>query len=151
MNKSTKIALVVYTAVWLLVNKVRNVVRGLAIKYTGILFLSGDGDNSRVQLSLLLRNSLPFSVTINRIDGILYLQGSAAASINQELNLRIEGTSVTPVNLLVDIDWGGVSQGVYNNIMTGNIETLSLQFVGSVTAEGKTFNVTKTIGYYDLV
>jgi len=153
MRKEAKIALVIYTAIWLLVNKVRNVIRGLAIKYNGFRILSSvDGGNvSRVRLSLLLRNTIPLGITVNAISGTIYMQGVPAAAIDQQLDLYIESNSITPVDLDFDIDWTGVNSGIYANVMSGNVATLSFKFVGTITAEGRAFNVNKTIGYYDLV
>lgn len=152
MTKKQKIALVVYTALYLVVTKVRQIVRGLAFKFTGIQVLSSWAGNgvSQIRLSLLLRNSLPFGVTVDRIDGDIYVQGRKIAVIQQALNLRIDANSITPVNLDFTVDWRSLGMSAYDNVLSGDIRTLSIQFIGSITAEGRAVHVNKTISWYDI-
>lgn len=153
MTKKQKIALVVYGALFLLITKVRNVIRNLGFRFNGISVLSTDVENntSQVAISLLLRNSLPFSVTVDAIAGDVYLQGVQAATINQAINTTITANSITPVTVIATLRWLGVADGVRANILSGDIRNLNIQLVGTITAEGRSFNVAKTITYYDLV
>lgn len=153
MTSKQKIAIVVYTALFLLITKVRRIINNLGFRFNGITILSTDPDEktSQVQLSLLLNNSLPLSVTIDAIKGDLYIQGVPAAHIDQTLGVTIAANAITPLNLIATVDFSALNAGVKANIASGDIRNITLQLVGTITAEGRTFNVNKQFTYYDLV
>ena len=157
MKQKTKIALIAYTAIFLLVTKVRQVVNGLQFRFNGIQVLStfAGGNVSQLRLNLLLRNPLPFSVTIDDIVGKLYIQGVRTSNYENDIDLdvpiEIKGRSITPIALDFFVSWPNLADAVKANILSGNIQTFTAQFDGYITAEGKRFKVSKTISYYDLV
>lgn len=151
MTKTGKIALVVYTALFFLVTKVRQVINGLQFRFNGLQLLSTD----MIRFAVLLRNPLPFGVTIDAIQGDVYVQGQRVSNyahdVDLQLPIEIKPSSITPVNLDVYVDFNNLSQAVYDNILSGDIRTFTAQFVGTVTVGGKSIPVSKTISYYDLV
>ena len=157
MSKSGKIALVVYTALFLLVTKARRVINGLQFRFNGIKVLStfAGGTVSQLQLNLLVRNPLPLSVTIDSIRGNLYVQGVRLSSYDNDVDITtpidIKGRSITPVNLDFYVDWSNLGAAAKANILSGDITTFTMQFVGTVTVGGHAFNISKTVSYYDLV
>lgn len=156
-KKTAKIAFIAYAALFLLLTKVRQVVNGLQFRFNGLQVLStfAGGNVSQLRLNLLLRNPLPFTVTINDIVGKLYIQGVRASSYENDIDLQrpieIKGRSITPVSLDFYVSWGNAMEAVKQNILSGDISSFTAQFVGKITAEGRTFNVSKTLSYYDLV
>ena len=157
MSKSGKIALVVYTALFLLVTKARRVINGLQFRFNGIKVLStfAGGTVSQLQLNLLVRNPLPLSVTIDSIRGKLYVQGVRLSTYDNDVDITtpidIKGRSITPVNLDFYVDWSNLGAAAKANILSGDITTFTMQFVGTVTVGGHAFNISKTVSYYDLV
>ena len=157
MSKSGKIALVVYTALFLLVTKARRVINGLQFRFNGLKVLStfAGGTVSQLQLNLLVRNPLPLSVTIDSIRGNLYVQGVRLSSYDNDVDITtpidIKGRSITPVNLDFYVDWSNLGAAAKANILSGDITTFTMQFVGTVTVGGHAFNISKTVSYYDLV
>ena len=156
-RKTKKIALFAYAVIFLLVTKVRQVVNGLQFRFDSLQVVSMFAGNNVMQLrlNLLLRNPLPFSVTINSIRGQLYIQGVRASNYENDVDITtpidLKGRSITPVGLDFYVSFGQTLQAVKANIMSGNIQTFTAQFVGQIAVEGKTFDVSKTISYYDLV
>ena len=157
MKKKGKIALVVYTALFLLVTKARRVINGLQFRFNGLQILStfAGGSISTIRLNLLLRNPLPFSITIDRIQGQLYAQGVRMTNYDYDVDIttpiEIKGRSITPVSLDFSVDWYKLGEAVKANVLSGDISTFTVQFVGSVTVGSHVFPVSKTISYYDLV
>lgn len=157
MNKKGKIALVVYTALFLLITKARRVINGLQFRFNGLQLLStfGGGTMSKIRLNLLLRNPLPFSITIDSIQGQIYAQGVRMTNYEYDVDITtpidIKGRSITPVSLDFYVDWRKLGEAVKQNVLTGDITTFTVQFVGVITVSGHAFNVSKTISYYDLV
>lgn len=141
------------TGILLILAWLRNAVNSVDMRLTGISVISGDASNnsSTVGLDVLIRNPFPVSVTLNKIVGTLYIMGIPVAKINQQINTKIFANSDTPVRLLTDIFWQGVSSSIRANILTGNIRTLTIQFVGKVTVSGIGVDVEKTLLYDDLL
>ena len=151
MSRTTKIALIAYTALFFLVTKVRQVINGLQFRFNGLQVVGTD----IVRFNILLRNPLPFGATIDAIQGQIFVQGKRVSNrendVDIKLPINIKPSSITPVALDVYFDWENLSMAVYENIMTGDISTFTAQFVGTVTVGGRKLNVSKTISYYDLV
>ena len=118
MNKKGKIALVVYTALFLLITKARRVINGLQFRFNGLQLLStfGGGTVSKIRLNLLLRNPLPFSITIDSIQGQIYTQGVRMTNYDYDVDITtpidIKGRSITPVSLDFYVDWRKLGEAV---------------------------------------
>lgn len=157
MKKNTKIALLVYTALFFIITKVRQVINGLQFRFNGLQIMSSwaGGTVSTLRLNLLLRNPLPFGVTIDSIVGDVYIQGHRASNLAHDVNMtipiEIKPSSITPVSLDITIDWGHAGFAIRDSIMSGSIESFTAVFDGVITVNGRSFNVKKTISYYDLV
>lgn len=157
MKQSGKIALVVYTALFLIITRIRRVINGLQFRFNGLQILStfAGGYLSTVRLNLLIRNPLFFGVTVDAIQGQLYAQGVRMTNYDYDVNIThpidLKARSITPVSLDFLVDWSKLGEAVKANILSGDISTFTVQFVGTVTVEGHPVNVSKTISYYDLV
>lgn len=157
MKKSSRIALLVYTALFLLVTKVRRIIDGLQIRFNGLQIINSfTGNNvSVLRINILLRNPLPFGVTIDSIIGDIYIQGNRASDYAHDVNIttpiEIKPSSITPASLDITVDWLNVGAALRDNIISGSISTFTAVFDGVITAGGHAFNVKKTISYYDLV
>lgn len=152
MNSNQKIAVVVFTAIFLLVTRVRRVLRGLAIKFNGVRIVSTTADyTAQLQINALLRNTLPFSVTVDSIDGLVYLNGVQAGTITQYTPITIHARAITPASLMLNVDFKAVGEGVQANIMSGAVQNLNIRIVGNMVVEGRKFNIDKVFSYGDFV
>lgn len=151
MKKKTVILLGLYTGLFLLITRVRRVIQGIGFKVADVSFSpSGEDGTSILNLDLYLNNPSLFSVTFDAIRGDVYIQGRKCAELNQVLNIPIRAQSVTAIRLQATVIWGQIADAIKQNILSGDVRTLSFQFIGSITSEGHEIPVNKYMNYYDL-
>lgn len=156
ISKKSKIALLVYGSLFLLVTRVKRVVDGLQLRFNGIENLMTFANNgvSKLRINLLLRNTLPFGVTINSITGKIYMQGEPVSGYDNDVEIStpvvIKPKSITPISIDIYVTWMNLTYAIRDNILSGDIRTFTAQFIGEMVVNGRAFPVDKTISYYDL-
>lgn len=126
-------------------------IKGLKVAFNSINWVGGTSNSIILRLNILVKNTLFVGLTINNIKGELYCMGERIADINYNVNTTIAPRRITVIPIEFSAYFNETLQAIKNNIISGDIRTLSFSFRGSVEAAGKVVPITKTIYWEDLV
>ena len=96
----------------------------------------------RLNLNLRIKNTLPVGVNVKRLVGKIYMQGSEVGYVDTKYNYYIDGFKTHVLPVVINLDLSSVKDAIIENIKTGDVNTLKIEFVGNVQAS-KDLYVTK--------
>lgn len=117
------------------------VLRGAKSLYLGIKdyhFKNLDLMNQTVDfvIRFLIKNTLFVGVRIKSLTGNIYIQGEKVGTINANYDKYLAGNTNWDVDVPISIDMKNLAQAVVNNILSGDIRTLTIMFDGAIVIGG---------------
>lgn len=108
--------------------------RGLVIKVQSWSFRNIDLDAQTVSLNInmLIKNPLLVGLTIKGVKGDVYMQGLKVGYVNTTFNYYLAGGHTHVLPVIVNLGIGDLGQAIWQNIQSGNINTLTVAFDGKV-------------------
>lgn len=130
MNSWTKIGLGI-GCLWLAAKiAMRNLVVG--VQKVTLRSIDVNAGTTSVNLYLTIQNPLPFGVRLNKLVGDLYAQGTKVGYINTQFDYLLGGERTHAIPVVVNLSFEGVTRALWDNIQTGNVSTLKIDFNGSL-------------------
>lgn len=99
------------------------------------IYLGGVITSTLIPLKIVLylwNKTVLGSVLVRSISGALVNDGKVIATVNQVINKRIRSNRYVEQTVLMDIHMQEALQGLFNNVMSGDISNLSFEFVGKI-------------------
>ena len=99
------------------------------------IYLGGVITSTLIPLKIVLylwNKTVLGSVLVRSISGVLINDGKVIATVNQVINKRIRSNRYVEQTVLMDIHMQEALQGLFNNVMSGDINNLSFEFVGKI-------------------
>lgn len=93
-----------------------------------------NGDIATLQVMLYVQNPLIASVLIRNVAGQINIMGIPVGTIDYPINRRIEARSITYIPVQVEVSYSKLGDAVWANIMSGDVQTLSIELDGTITA-----------------
>ena len=85
-----------------------------------------------VQLNVSVRNPLPFGVKVQNITGDVYAGGVQVGTVNTRFDYLCGGERTHILPVIVNLTAEGLGNALWNNIQTGNIHNLVIDFNGQL-------------------
>lgn len=127
----------------------------LAVGIRGYQIEGVDLSNGEVRIKLFfyIKNPLLIGVKLQGITGDVYMQSMKVGYVNSSYDYYLSGakTHVVPVTVVCDIR--SLGEAAVANIQSGNIQTLTVAFDGSIVVGSKgivTIPIQKTLTWEDL-
>lgn len=108
--------------------------RGLIVGLQSYYLQTIDLANKVVQLKLNLQIRNPFliGVKIRNIVGDLYIQGKKVGGVNTTLDYYIAGGKTHVLPVVVNLNTESAGQAIWTNILSGDINALTIAFNGKL-------------------
>lgn len=118
-------------ALWL---AFRIAAKGLVVGVSKVLLKGIDISQgvAQVQLNVSVRNPLPVGVKVKDITGNVYANGVQIGYVNTVFDYLLGGERTHILPVIVNLTADGMGQALWNNIQTGNINNLVLDFDGQL-------------------
>lgn len=118
-------------ALWL---AFRIAAKGLVVGVSKVLLKGIDISQgvAQVQLNVSVRNPLPVGVKVKDITGSVYANGVQIGYVNTVFDYLLGGERTHILPVIVNLTADGMGQALWNNIQTGNINNLVLDFDGQL-------------------
>lgn len=118
-------------ALWL---AFRIAAKGLVVGVSKVLLKGIDLSQgiAQVQLNVSVRNPLPVGVKVKDITGSVYANGVQIGYVNTVFDYLLGGERTHILPVIVNLAADGMGQALWNNIQTGNINNLILDFDGQL-------------------
>lgn len=118
-------------ALWL---AFRIAAKGLVVGVSKVLLKGIDLSQgvAQVQLNVSVRNPLPVGVKVKDITGSVYANGVQIGYVNTVFDYLLGGERTHILPVIVNLTADGMGQALWNNIQTGNINNLVLDFDGQL-------------------
>lgn len=118
-------------ALWL---AFRIAAKGLVVGVSKVLLKGIDLSQgiAQVQLNVSVRNPLPVGVKVKDITGSVYVNGVQIGYVNTVFDYLLGGERTHILPVIVNLTADGMGQALWNNIQTGNINNLILDFDGQL-------------------
>ena len=128
-------------AFWLLVLRGASALK-IGLKY--IQLISVNGDTATMQVMLYVQNPLIASVLVRSVSGTVSIMGIPVGVIDYPINKRIEARSISYIPVQVEISYSKLGDAIWANIMSGSVQTLSIELDGKITA-GEQYSISVPI------
>ena len=108
--------------------------KGLVVGVRDYSFRGVDLANGLVSLNLnfIIKNPLFVGLTLNRIEGDIYIQGQKAGFVNTTVNYYLSAWHTHIIPVVVNLDVAGLGAAAVANIMSGDIRSLTISFDGRI-------------------
>lgn len=118
-------------ALWL---AFRIAAKGLVVGVSKVLLKGIDLSQgvAQVQLNVSVRNPFPVGVKVKDITGSVYANGVQIGYVNTVFDYLLGGERTHILPVIVNLTADGMGQALWNNIQTGNINNLVLDFDGQL-------------------
>lgn len=109
-------------------------VNALVFKFVQLRMTGIDiaADTVQLRATFLFRNPLLISLFIRYIQGDIYIMNQLAAQIDSNVLCDLKSRTYTYINVPVSVYISGLSAGVLENIKSGDIRTLLIEFSGKI-------------------
>ena len=111
-------------------------------------------DTATLEVTLYVRNPLLATVFVRSIAGTISVMGMPVGVIDTVINKRIYARSTSYIPVHVQISYAAMGAAAWANIMSGNVQTLTVEFAGKITAGEKValpIPVKKLWTYQDII
>lgn len=108
----------------------------------------------KIRLNFWIKNPLFVGLRLKGVYGKVFIQGVECGEVNSTYNYYIAGRQAYNVPVTVSLSMSGLAEATIRNIETGNINTLTISFDGSVGVGSDhvvSIPVQKTVTYNELV
>lgn len=105
------------------------VFRFVQLRMTGIDIAA---DTIQLRATFLFRNPLLISIYLKYIQGEIYIMNQLAAQIDSNILRTLPSRNFAYVDVPISVSISGLGAGVYENIRSGNIRTLLVDFSGKI-------------------
>ena len=148
MKKETALWIAGGAALWYFV------LRGISavqFRFLGLGLVSATAEQLDFRLSLAVRNPLLVGVVVNHIAGDIYIGTTRVGVVDYPLNRRVERRGITYLSFQFTAYTRELGQALVENILTGDVRTLTVRFTGQVTVEGRPVAIDRMFLFEDLV
>ena len=97
-------------------------------------------ESATLEVTLFVRNPLLATVFVREIAGTISVMGVPVGVIDTVINKRIFARSTSYIPVQVQISYAAMGAAAWQNIMSGNVQTLTVEFDGKIKA-GERFSV----------
>lgn len=130
--------------------------RALFIGVTGFRFtgLSLVENTATFVLNFVIQNPLFVGIKLDKVVGDVYIQGIKCGRVDNVYQYYMTGGKAHNIPVAVTIDLSQLTHAAVENIMSGDVNTLTVSFDGSVTVGDNglvAIPIQKTIGLSELV
>lgn len=106
-----------------------------------------------LQVNFVIKNPLFVGIRLRSIDGEIFIQGVKCGVVDMRYDYYVSGRHTHTIPVLITVDTRNLGQAIINNIATGDIRTLVVDFDGGVTV-GKSdllrIPIKKTLNWEDI-
>lgn len=83
-------------------------------------------------LNFVIKNPLLVGITLREVSGDIYIQGIKCGLVATKYNYFLSGGKTHVIPVVVTISLEGLASAVVENIMSGDVRTLTIDFDGAV-------------------
>lgn len=108
--------------------------KALVLRFDSITFDSLDIANDTITLymNIVLRNPLIADLYLASVKGELYIQDVLVSEVDADMQMEISSNKLLQVGIPVPCKLSGISEAIRDNILSGDISTLTIRFVGTI-------------------
>lgn len=140
--------LIAGAAIWFLVLRGVNAVK---IVFDKITIKSVTAESVTMGISMWVRNPLITDITVNNIIGDVYLMNIPVAKVDYPVNSKLYGVATNRFELNFIIQQSALTEAIWANIQTGNVQTLICRFVGNVEINHVKIPVDREFTFNELI
>lgn len=109
-------------------------VNALVFKFVQLRMTGIDiaADTIQLRATFLFRNPLLISIYIKYLQGEIYIMNQLAAQIDSYILRNLPSRAYTYVDIPISVSISGLSAAAYENIKSGNIRNLLIDFTGKI-------------------
>ena len=147
MKEGIGILLLSLAAIWYLGKRTIDAVQ---INYRALQIIGIESGQVSFDLSFLIYNPLPASIKIDGIEGDIYMMGRKVAVVSQNVQQTVESRAYSELHIYFLVSAIDLGQALFDNIMTGTIESLTVGFDGIITINGIDVKLCKSYTFNEL-
>ena len=126
-------------------------VNAVKVVFENLSLVSINEGSLTFNLSILIHNPLWVDVVVNDIVGDIAIMNIPCAVVNYPVNQRLYGGKTSRLQVNFDVFLADLGDALYQNIMTGDIETLIMNFNGYVTIKGVRIPIDKEFTIKEII
>ena len=133
-----------------LVYYTRRTVNAIKVTFESLKVQEVRIDNVVFQVSVLFNNPLFVDVTLDTFYGEIYMMGKHIAHVESPLEQVLVKHTSSSLAFYFKATIEQLGEALFDNIQTGDVKTLTIQFDGNLQVNGVLVPVKKTFTYDDL-
>ena len=126
-------------------------VKAVRVAFDNLRLISARGNIMLYQISLLVHNPLLVAVTIDDVQGTIYLMNTHVATINYPVHQKIRAFASSVFNIQFEAYSDKIGEAITSSMLTGDVNTLTLRFEGYVDVKGVKIPITKEWTYEEFM
>lgn len=134
-------------AVWCYI---KHKINQILIQFNKLKVTSITSERIYFTATILIKNPFAVDLKLNRLYGYIYVMGNYVGFLDTPLNQVIHGNSTSAIYIKFDASFAQLGQSLYDNIMTGDIRTLTVDFDGAAKVNSIAVPIQTTLTYSDL-